>query len=663
MKLIKIFTFALLFAMMLSLISCDIESLLGGAVDEVDDGYSNGLGTENKDDGDKKDEEDKKPQDPDHVCDYKLVSETQASCESAGIKNYKCSCGETKNETVAKLPHTEVIDPEVAPNGNTPGKTEGKHCSVCGFVIVKQEYIFASDYLTPEKYDGDYAYKSLLKLDKAEMLTKLYERIDEAADKFHTDGVDATKKEDIYTVATINYSDLGITSDDAIAVWNAYKFDRPLYYWISGRISYDSNKIDLLCDEDYAKATSRAALNSKIYGGVKEFIEEAYSASKYNTALALHDLIILSIDYAYESDGVTPEDAVWAHNIIGVFDKGYGVCESYAKTFQLLLNYCEIDNIFVSGWANEAHAWNLIQLDDGEWYWCDLTWDDTPEFMWGISYRYFCVTDTENVGWTDGPFTMLPATFISNHTPYGRVDTGIEFNYDLPARATAKFDSAEIMLKDTFDIGNLTFAVAGYNSVQLVAINSNGNVTIPATVTYKGETLNVISIGKLHNGQFYTGSIATYMDGPYTEQYTVGVINIPASVILIWDDALNFDSLTAINVDSANEVYTSVDGVLFSKDLSVLIKYPTAKAGTEYTLSEKTTVIAAGAFSSFYSNTPNMIKLAKLYLGAADVEAGVRDYGYGYDSGKYVEDDAWAKIFKALAKNAVIYAKDGSALE
>ena len=46
--------------------------------------------------------------------------------------------------TIAKKPHTEVVDPAVAPTETTSGKTEGKHCSVCNTVLVAQKEIPAT---------------------------------------------------------------------------------------------------------------------------------------------------------------------------------------------------------------------------------------------------------------------------------------------------------------------------------------------------------------------------------------------------------------------------------------------------------------------------------------------------------------------------------------
>ena len=75
-----------------------------------------------------------------------------------------------------------------------------------------------------------------------------------------------------------------------------------------------------------------------------------------------------------------------------------------------------------------------------------------------------------------------------------------------------------------------------------------------------------------------------------------GSCTIPSTVTHIGSDAFYYcRSLTAITVDAANSVYSSVDGVLFDKSQTTLLQCPEGKAGA-YTIPSTVTNIASEAF-------------------------------------------------------------------
>jgi len=184
---------------------------------------------------------------------------------------------------------------------------------------------------------------------------------------------------------------------------------------------------------DFASGTARITQNKVLYETVASYLALVpSSAESYETALILHDALIASIDYALDGSG-QPEEAHWAHSIVGVFEGRGAVCEGFAKAYQLLMNLCEEDVIYVSGDGNgEAHAWNVIRIN-GVWYGVDVTWDDNNEETY--PYLYFCLSED---------------AFSASHTEDLPTSGALDFLYAIPTLAEFSIEWVELYEGETY---------------------------------------------------------------------------------------------------------------------------------------------------------------------------------------------------------------------
>ena len=94
-------------------------------------------------------------------------------------------------------------------------------------------------------------------------------------------------------------------------------------------------------------------------------------------------------------------------------------------------------------------------------------------------------------------------------------------------------------------------------------------------------------------------STVTIIDnGAFALNNRMTKIKIPASVEYIGLAAFEgCMCLKSIEVEAQNPNYCSVDGVLYSKDMTTIYAYPCSKEGNEFTISESVTTIVVCAFS------------------------------------------------------------------
>ncbi len=241
--------------------------------------------------------------------------------------------------------------------------------------------------ITPRMGNNSYGYYDLSRNTHGKSMQELYRKLYSACETFIKSGADVTEKDGLFLIEAVELAELEITASEAVSVWKVFYCENPRYYWLSNTVSLVGSEMMLCVDEDYAKATSRAEHDSAIDEmalSLKSRLTDGMS--QLDIALEIHDFILDRMNYAYEEDGKTPQDDIWAHNMTGCASYGLGVCESYAKTYQYLSLLNGLECLVVSGTAGEDHAWNVVKID-GVWYGVDCTWDETNTEE--ISYNCF----------------------------------------------------------------------------------------------------------------------------------------------------------------------------------------------------------------------------------------------------------------------------------
>ena len=194
------------------------------------------------------------------------------------------------------------------------------------------------------------------------------------------------------TVATLDPDVLKLAFEDVSSDYGGL-------FWIEGYSYTEYTRNDNLVSLEFApkytmSLKEQKQMQKKIDAAVEEFLSGiSPTDSDYNKAKYVFEKLIEQVDYEKNAEN--------SQNIISVFIDHKTVCQGYASATQYLLSQLNIPSVIVTGSANdEAHAWNLIQLD-GNYYYMDTTWgnstylNEEKEESKFVNYSYFTFTTDE----------------------------------------------------------------------------------------------------------------------------------------------------------------------------------------------------------------------------------------------------------------------------
>lgn len=149
---------------------------------------------------------------------------------------------------------------------------------------------------------------------------------------------------------------------------------------------------------------------------------------------------------------------------------------------------------------------------------------------------------------------------------------------------------------------------------------------------------------QIRNNQITAITLSKYLR--YIPQETNSFLDIDYGL----DSSDSWSSLKEINISDENENFSSENGVWFDKDKTVLVKYPCAKADTEYQIPDTVKEVRGGALRNVIHG------FRKIYIPASVESFPCFSDSYGTSNLSEIEVDGQNKNYKS--QDGVLYSKD-----
>lgn len=177
-----------------------------------------------------------------------------------------------------------------------------------------------------------------------------------------------------------------VTANDLKNAFTSVVNDHPELFWVDTAYKYQYTPRGSVADITLVfniTANNLDSAKAEFEAAAKRITDETYgSYTDYEKERIVHDALIDRVKY----DANAPMN----QSAYSALVYGRAVCSGYARALQYVLQQLDIPCYYVTGYAGENHAWNIVKLSDG-YYNVDSTWDDTDP----NTYDYFNRSDAE----------------------------------------------------------------------------------------------------------------------------------------------------------------------------------------------------------------------------------------------------------------------------
>lgn len=372
-------------------------------------------------------------------------------------------------------------------------------------------------------------------------------------------------------------------------------------------IRYDSSNVDIdnICNEIFDAAMVHTGVPTEgdylwfQHGGssasitcLDNYVEITYNVSYYTTAeqeaelnqavselmeaLALdgksdaqkiktiYDYICTNIEYDYTH--CSDLDYKLQFTAYGALINKTAVCQGYSNLFYRLALEAGIDSRVVvgtgiSGNIPEDHSWNIVKVGD-LYYYLDSTWD---------------------AGVTDYQYFLKGSNTFENHENDEIMGT-LEYNI-----SEVDYDCSDLV-EEIYSEGNYQYKLNGSEVIITKYIGSEEDVLIPAELG--GKTVAIIASDAfidnttIHSLSFSEG-LRTIQGRAINNCENLQEIYLPASVNLLNEGndqgiggdfwLFNCYNIENVTVNPDNPYVVSIEDVIYNKEITELLYYPTGK--------------------------------------------------------------------------------------